>query len=219
MNLNSILGLIGRLAGLFSSPSSGLCPSSSTTSLAQLANRFEDELADRTFVYTFRSPGGQKYTANLEFERSGFCHLFSIGSIAKGCVRDEDEYAGMRGWKNIRNGTITFEKLQVMNPEGFAYYSKEYDLADALFQTIRHPQAVLFDASKVPGSKLKSDILLYGVYGGRTVHLGICADRDGSWFARSYFVRDNAQDRQYPTKYIAPMVPLEVTVRVSSKKA
>ena len=119
---------------------------------------------------------------------------------------------------NIQNGKITMKMLRQINPDQVQYYANEYAMIEQLIETVNDPSAVLFDPKKVPGSKLKSDILLYRVFGNRTIHVGICQDQDGSWFARSFFVRENDQD-QYPSRYLHKMTPLKVKVKVSSKNA
>ncbi len=213
----SLIQTLFRLFGLFASSQSQTSRKRSSFqtegTLLDLADRYESQLADRTFSYTFTPQKGKSFRADVEFERSGFCHLFSIGSIVKATREDPDEYAGMKGWRNIQNGVITFDKLQKLDPEEFEYYAREYVHFDELVQTVHNPQAVVFDARKVPGSKLKSDVLLYGIHGDKTIHIGLCEGNDG-WFVRSFFVRDIDQDRQYPTKYIYGMDPLEVSVKV-----
>lgn len=211
--IQSIFGLLKSLSRLSSTPSSPKSRYKAKGTLLDLADRYEEELADRTFSYTFKPKRGRAFRADVEFERSGFCHLFSIGSIVKSTREDPDEYAGMRGWRNIQKEAITFEKLQRLDPDEFEYYAKEYEHFDELIETVFHPQAVLFDPSKVPGSKLKSDVLLYGVHGSKTVHIGLSEGNDG-WFVRSFFVRDVKQDREYLTKYIHGMDPLEVSLKV-----
>lgn len=196
-----------------------IIPGLGNPTLQNLAERYDNELASKKFTYTFQEKGHKPFTAVVDFDRSGFCHLMSIGSIVKTVTPDVDEFCGMKGWRNIQEGKITFKLLEQLNPTEYAYYRNEWQMIDQLIETINNPQAVRFDASKVPQSKLKSDIILYGIYGNRTVHVGICQDDDGTWFARSYFVRENAADRQYPTKYIANMPPLKARVKVSSKKA
>lgn len=187
--------------------------------LLDLANTYERELTGKVFHYTFTA-GRKNLEADLVFDPSNFCHLMSIASIASNVTDKLDDYSGMKGWRNIHNGKITMRLLKSINPVEYAYYQKEYEMFDQLIDTIYHPQAVIFDAKKLPSSKLKSDILLYGVYGNKTIHLGISQDRnDGTWFARSYFVRENDKDHAYPSKYIAGMTPLKVKVKPSSKKA
>ena len=207
-----------RLAKLLWSVARALLPGMATPSLATLADRYEQELTDRTFRYTFQQKGKTPFKADLIFDRSAFCHLFSIGSIVKDYTPDLDEFSGMKGWRNIQNGKITMKMLRQINPDQVQYYANEYAMIEQLIETVNDPSAVLFDPKKVPGSKLKSDILLYRVFGNRTIHVGICQDQDGSWFARSFFVRDNDQD-QYPSRYLHKMTPLKVKVKVSSKNA
>lgn len=206
-------------SGLLWSVFRKILPGMGNPTLQNLASRYEDELASKKFTYTFQEKGHKPFTAVVDFDRSAFCHLMSIGSIVKDVTPDVDEFCGMKGWDNIQDGRITFKMLRQLNVSQFEYYFNEWQMIDQMIETINNPSAVLFDPAKVPGSRLKSDILLYGIYGNRTVHVGISKDDDGTWFARSYFVRENASDRAYPTKYIASMKPLKVRVKASSKKA
>lgn len=182
-------------------------------SLLSLADRFEKELADRTFVYTFKETGKPDVRAEVEFERSGFCHLFSVGSMVSDFTDDLSAFSGMKGWRNIKSEWITFEKLQQINPEQFDYYLQEWQMMDEMIQTALDPQAVRFIKSKLPNSRLQADILLYRVFGSKTVHIALSKGKDG-WFARSYFVRENGRDKEYPTKYVCGMPQLRVKTAV-----
>lgn len=212
MKFQVLAAFLWKVARLF-------LPGIATPSLQALADRYEEELTDRTFVYTFKPKGKKAFTAPVVFDRAAFCHLFSIGSLAKGSTPDLGEFSGMKGWRNIQSGKISFSMLKRMNPTDFAYYQPEYELIEQMIETVHNPDAVVYDGRKVPGSKLEADILLYRIVGNRTIHIAICPDRDGTWFARSYFVRDNNRDREYPSRYIAGMDPLTVKVKVSSKNA
>lgn len=196
-----------------------MLPRRNVPSIQNLARRFEEELADRTFIYSFNEVdangkrNGKSFSAPVEFERSGFCHLFSIGSIVKNQLSDLSEFSGIRGWNNIQNGKITFAKLAKSCPEEFQYYKHEYEMIEQMIETAKNPQAVLFDPSKAGSTKLQAKVILYRIYGDETVHIGLDEGKDG-WFVRSYFIRSNDRDRAYPTKYIAKMTPLDVKVRV-----
>ena len=187
--------------------------------LVDLANLYERELTQKVFHYTFSQKARRSFRADLVFEKANFCHLMSIASLVDHDTKDLDEYSGIKGWRNIQEGKITMRLLKAINPNDFAYYQKEYEMFVQLVEMLHHPQAVLFDPKKVKNTKLKSKIILYGVYGQHTIHLGIDQDRDSDWFARSYFVRENDKNDQYPSKYVANMTPLAVKVKVSSKKA
>lgn len=203
--------LLNTLLGLFK-----IFLPSSHPDLKQIADQYQQQLCQKPFIYRFETGKSNRITAEVSFTENGFCHLFSIGSIVKGCVADEEEYAGRKGWNNIQKGNITFESLKRMNPEQFEYYHPEHLMLDELVETAQNPQAVLFDKSKLPNSQLQADILLYKIFGDQTVHIAL-SQKEGEWFVRSYFVRHNAKDKQYPTKYIAGMTPLKV--KVLSKNA
>lgn len=183
----------------------------SLPSLKELALQYENELADRTFEYTFCEKGKKPFTARVEFERSGFCHLFSIASASGDS--SNGELAGMKGWRKIQSGAVSFELLYKACPEQFAYYAPEWGMLDALIDTAKHPNAVRFVKEKISNSRLEADVLLYRIVGDQTVHLALSQGKDG-WFVRSYFVRDNARDREYPTRYIAGMPELDVKCSV-----
>lgn len=190
-----------------------MLPRKNVPMLSGLAKRYEDELCDRTFVYTFQESNKEPFKVHVEFERSGFCHLFSIGSLVKNMTKDTSEFSGMKGWKNIKNGTLTFAKLSRVNPDEFNYYEPEYRMIEEMIETARKPNAVRFIKSKLPDSRLQADILLWRTFEDKTVHIALSKGKDG-WFARSYFVRDNARDKQYPTKYIYGMPVLKARTSV-----
>ena len=183
------------------------------TTLLDLANRYEQELIPYEYVYTFKQKGKRAAEAVLSFEKGNFCHLFSIGSMVKGLTPDVDQFAGTKGWNNIKNGRITYPMLKQINPSQFEYYHKEQTMLDEFIDTLEHPKAVVYDKSRVKNSNLDADVLLYGIYGQDVVHLALSQDKYGSWFCRSYFVRDINKDKLYPTKYIANQAELDVKVK------
>lgn len=192
---------------------------SRTLSLQQLCGRYENELMNRQFHYTLQDQKGRKEKAVLVFDAGNFCHLFSIPSIADKKAPDPSAFSGMQGWRNIQSGKITLSSLQKMDPEDFNFYHQEFFMFDELLDTVRNPRAVRYDPARVPGSRLKADLLLYGQYQGKVVHLALSRDRDGTYFPRSFFIRQEKQDKAYPTKYIEPMEPLKVLRQMSIKKA
>lgn len=185
-------------------------------SLQQLAARYEKELMDRTFLYTFEADG-QTFQAPVEFEAGNFCHLFSIGSMVGRTDENQEEYAGMKGWNNVRSGKISYDRLKKLDPEEFEYYAREHGMFDQMKETVNHPQAVRYIAKNVPGSKLQADILLYRIFGSQTVHIALSRNNRNEWFPRSYFVRDVSKEKAYPTKYICSMPELGVSVKVKRR--
>lgn len=191
---------------------------SKQASLQDLANRYLEELCSKKFVYTFQEKGKKPFTVPISFDPNAFCHLFSIGSIVKDSTPDIDQFSGKKGWQNIQDGLITFKLLKQINPSGLSYYANEYDMFDQMVETLNDPQAVRYDPTKVPHSKLAADIILFKTFGNRTIHICLSKEPNSShWFARSYFVRKNDEDKLYPSQYIANMTPL--LVKVSSKNA
>lgn len=187
-------------------------------SLRDLANRYEQELCSKTLVYTFQAKGKKPFTVPISFEPSAFCHLFSIGSIVKEYTPDIEQFSGIKGWKNIQEERITFAMLKQINPSGLSYYANEYEMFNQLLETLANPQAIQYDPTKVPQSKLAADIILFKTFGNRTIHVCLSKEKNSSrWFVRSYFVRKNDEDKLYPSQYIANMTPL--LVKVSSKIA
>jgi hypothetical protein len=135
-------------------------------------------------------------------------------------AKDEDssnsDYAGIRGWKNCIGGEITYEDLQKIDPENFDYYYPEHEHFDWFIQTVKSPKAVIFDASRAGQTSLKADIILYRTFTDtkdgekKTVHICLSKDDDGSFFVRSYFLRNNNRDKADPSKYIEGMQQLNV---------
>ncbi|MDE5757673.1 MAG: hypothetical protein K2H85_03565, partial [Allobaculum sp.] len=143
---------------------------SQQTSLQDLANRYLEELCSKKFVYTFQEKGKKPFTVPISFDPNAFCHLFSIGSIVKDSTPDIDQFSGKKGWQNIQDGTITFKLLKQINPSGLSYYANEYDMFDQMVETLKEPQAVKYDPTKVSHSKLAADIILFKTFGNRTIH-------------------------------------------------
>lgn len=188
-------------------------------SLQDLARRYEKELMNRQFCFPVQYENGKKETVVLEFEAGNFCHLFSVASIADRSSRDLEPYCGTQGWNNIRSGKITLESLQKLDPEDFDFYHQEFYMFDELLQTLQHPKIVEYDPRKVKGSKLKADLLVYGLFDGPVIHLALSRGQDGIWFPRSFFIREESREKAWPTKYIEPMRPVKLTGKMSIKKA
>lgn len=185
-------------------------------SLRSMALHYQSELSEHPLTYTFEDSKGRKVKAEVDFDENGFCHLFSIGSIAKAAGLDPADFSGREGWNRIMDGRITFDSLKKLDPDQFAYYHPEHLMLDEMIEVIRHPKAVIFDASTCGNTRLEASVMLYGVFDDKTVHVAL-DHNDGRWFVRSYFVRDNDRDRKYPTRYIYGMAPLKV--KVSSRNA
>lgn len=187
-------------------------------SLQTLQQRYEKELMPYEFCYTLKEKGKKTQKAVLDFEKGNFCHLFSIASIVENATPDTEQFSGMKGWNNIKNGKITFRMLSKIDPQQFAYYHPEHKMFSEFVETLKDPQAVRYVPSQVKGSKLKADIILYRVWKQKTIHIALSKDEDGSYFPRSYFVRDVNKDRLYPTKYIANMPVLDVSTEIRKAK-
>lgn len=185
--------------------------------LMKVQEIYKSELLPNRYTYTISQGSKKPVSVKLEFTEGNFCHLFSIGSIVKNVTPDLEQFSGMKGWKNIEEGRITFKTLRQMDPQQFAYYQQEYGMVSQLAEMVKNPKIVRFDKSKVPGSRLECEYILYGIFGARVVHLGISRDEDGTYFPRSFFIREVSQDKSYPTKYIANMPECKVKTRVSKK--
>lgn len=178
--------------------------------LKTLQQRYASELMPYTFTYTFSEGDRKKQKAVLEFDKGNFCHLFSIGSIVKNQTPDLEPFSGMKGWNNIEDGKITFRMLRRIDPQQFDYYHPEHMMFSELVETIKNPQAVRFEKKRVKNSSLEADIILYRIWKQKVIHVALSEDDDGTWFPRSYFVRDLEKDRTYPSKYICNMPVLKV---------
>ncbi|WP_304683833.1 PBECR4 domain-containing protein [Ileibacterium valens] len=186
-------------------------------SLKKLQNRYQEELMPYQFCYSISEHGKKKEEVILEFDKGNFCHLFSIGSIVKNSTADLEPFSGMDGWRNIENGTITFRMLRNIDPQQFDYYHPEHLLFSEFVETIKDPQAIRYDKRKVKNSSLEADILLYRVVKQKVIHIALSKDKDGTYFPRSYFVRDVNKDREYPTKYINGMPALKVKTKIRNR--
>lgn len=212
--MSSTVAFLAKIIEIFKAAAS---PSKLPT-LLKIADDYEKELAGTRFVYSLNEKGRKPVKVKLEFDETNFCHLFSISSIVKNVTPDTEQFAGINGWNNIKNGRITFGSLRKMDPKEFSYYQPEYSMYKEMIETIKNPEIVAYDPDKVPGSKLKSDFLLYKVFGAKVVHIGISKGEDGMYFPRSFFIRDVNKDKAYPTKYIAPMKHYRVKTETEKRK-
>lgn len=185
--------------------------------LKKLQERYENELMPYQFCYTLSEKGRKNEQVLLDFDKGNFCHLFSIGSIVKNATPDLKPFSGMEGWRNIESGKITFRMLRSIDPQEFDYYHPEHMMFSELVETLKDPQAVRYIKKQVKNSSLEADILLYRIWKQKVIHIALSKDDDGTFFPRSYFVRDLHKDREFPTKYIAGMPDLKVKTKIRKK--
>lgn len=113
-----------------------------------LLNKYEELLCNKLFLLKLKN--GSNFT--IQFEPANFAHLLGL----QYCVdeRNIKEYSGIRAVENIKEGIITFEKLEQSN---FKQYSKfvvrkteAFNHFCSLFPDSIHSfDAVIFDSKRV----------------------------------------------------------------------
>ena len=101
---------------------------------------------------TFRINLSNGVSFHITFEINRFAHLLGIQYCAE--LTHEKDYIGFRAIDNIRNETITFEKLEVTNAKMFRKFVikkvEAFETFCSLFPNSKHLfEAVIFNARRV----------------------------------------------------------------------
>lgn len=146
------------------------------------------------FIYTYRIRylSGAEKTICIRFDKSNFCHLLGIESIAKGFVKfkERKKYRGLEGWNNIKNGTIDIKHLKALNKKKFNSVKAKYVYFHYIPDLMEQPLAVNYDRSKViPPTNIDCEILFYNQRENAIVHLGLDkSEHEGYYVPRTFFI-------------------------------
>lgn len=137
---------------------------------------------------------------SLRFPAKNFAHLLGTETIAQsGGVKNEDlkNYKGQSAYDSILANTLTFESLKSLNKsifksvkDKFLYFYQMPHLVEAANEIINF--------TKVPGSYIECELLIYNAMHGVYVHLGLEKESSGQF----YIPRTFLIERNLGTKYL-----------------
>ncbi|MDD3205543.1 MAG: PBECR4 domain-containing protein [Lachnospiraceae bacterium] len=139
-------------------------PRINDVSLETLRQYYEYYLNPFIYHYNVTYADGTTKDLELRFDHDNFCHLLGIESIVKKSVASSDlkDYKGLRGWENIRNGSIDIAALKKINKKQFMNVKAKYVYFYLIPNLITTPLAVNYDKSKVtPPTMIESELLFY----------------------------------------------------------
>ena len=129
------------------------------------------------FIYTYTITKGDKSEEiEVRFNRSNFCHLIGIESIAKRTVKHNQlhNYRGLNGWNNIKNGSMDIKHLKQLNRRQFQNIKAKYVYFYLIPTLLEKPLAVNYDKNKVmPPTNIDCELLFYSIYDNAVIHLGL----------------------------------------------
>lgn len=134
---------------------------------------------------------------NLRFPQNRFPHLLGTETVAKKGRVDRINFKGQRAYDRIKSGELTFETLKNIHKPTFK------SLKDKLIYFYQIPHLVMsteviFKFTKVSGSNIECELLIYTEMHGVIAHLGLEKENSGSFYiARTFII-----ERNLGTKYI-----------------
>ena len=192
-------------------------PRINDVSLETLRQYYEYYLNPFIYHYNVTYADGTTKDLELRFDHDNFCHLLGIESIVKKSVASSDlkDYKGLRGWENIRNGSIDIAALKKINKKQFMNVKAKYVYFYLIPNLITTPLAVNYDKSKVtPPTMIESELLFYSQVENDTaiIHLGLEQKTGASYrIPRTFFVEKVTSD--IADIYVKNQEKIEVSVQ------
>lgn len=134
---------------------------------------------------------------NLRFPQASLPHLLGTETVAKNGRVNRFKFKGQRAYDRIKNGELTFETLKSIHKSTFK------SLKDKLIYFYQIPHLVMsteviFKFTKVSGSNIECELLIYTKMHGVIAHLGLEKEDSGIFYiARTFLI-----ERNLGTKYI-----------------
>lgn len=131
---------------------------------------------------------------NLRFPQDRIPHLFGVETVAKkGGIpqRDLGNFRGQTAYNRIEIGDLTFDILKSIHKPTFK------SIKDKLIYFYQLPHLVMsskivFNFTKVEGSNIECELLMYNEMHGVYAHLGLEKETSGVFYiARTFFIERN----------------------------
>ncbi|MDD3239582.1 MAG: PBECR4 domain-containing protein [Lachnospira sp.] len=192
-------------------------PRINDVSLESLRQYYEYYL--NPFIYRYNVTYADWNTKDLElrFDYENFCHLLGIESIVKKSVSSSNlrDYKGLRGWENIKNGSLDIATLKKINKKQFMNVKAKYVYFYLIPNLLTNPLAVNYDKSKViPYTSIESELIFYSQVENDTaiIHLGVECKTGASYrIPRTFFVEKVSSD--LADIYVKNQEKIEVSIQ------
>ena len=175
-------------------------PRINDVSLESLRQYYEYYLNLFIYRYNVTYADGNTKDLELRFDYENFCHLLGIESIVKKSVSSSNlrDYKGLRGWENIKNGSLDIATLKKINKKQFMNVKAKYVYFYLIPNLLTNPLAVNYDKSKViPYTSIESELIFYSQVENDTaiIHLGVECKTGASYrIPRTFFVEKVSSD-------------------------
>lgn len=166
-------------------------PKVSDISLLLLLQLYKNTLCDRVFQYVLRE-GDKCFTVELVFREENLCHILGIQHIR---ARRSKVYRGIEGYEAIERGELTFNKLKLINRNGFNSIKQRIKYFVLLRKLLDSPSVIRFNGSLISDCSVVCDIMLYDDASSYRIHLGIENKSDNEYFPKTFIVENDNGDR------------------------
>ena len=192
-------------------------PRINDVSLESLCQYYEYYLNPFIYRYNVTYADGNTKDLELRFDYENFCHLLGIESIVKKSVSSSNlrDYKGLRGWENIKNGSLDIATLKKINKKQFMNVKAKYVYFYLIPNLLTNPLAVNYDKSKViPYTSIESELIFYSHVENDTaiIHLGVECKTGASYrIPRTFFVEKVSSD--LADIYVKNQEKIEVSIQ------
>lgn len=192
-------------------------PRINDVSLESLRQYYEYYLNLFIYRYNVTYADGNTKDLELRFDYENFCHLLGIESIVKKSVSSSNlrDYKGLRGWENIKNGSLDIATLKKINKKQFMNVKAKYVYFYLIPNLLTNPLAVNYDKSKViPYTSIESELIFYSHVENDTaiIHLGVECKTGASYrIPRTFFVEKVSSD--LADIYVKNQEKIEVSIQ------
>lgn len=192
-------------------------PRINDVSLESLRQYYEYYLNPFIYRYNVTYADGNTKDLELRFDYENFCHLLGIESIVKKSVSSSNlrDYKGLRGWENIKNGSLDIATLKKINKKQFMNVKAKYVYFYLIPNLLTNPLAVNYDKSKViPYTSIESELIFYSQVENDTaiIHLGVECKTGASYrIPRTFFVEKVSSD--LADIYVKNQEKIEVSIQ------
>ena len=192
-------------------------PRINDVSLESLRQYYEYYLNPFIYRYNVTYADGNTKDLELRFDYENFCHLLGIESIVKKSVSSSNlrDYKGLRGWENIKNGSLDIATLKKINKKQFMNVKAKCVYFYLIPNLLTNPLAVNYDKSKViPYTSIESELIFYSQVENDTaiIHLGVECKTGASYrIPRTFFVEKVSSD--LADIYVKNQEKIEVSIQ------
>lgn len=139
-------------------------PAEDEITLQTIALFYEEHLCNRIFYYKIRD---KRRDIKLHFRTFDLPHLLGVHKVKTGSA-----FRGRKGFPELKLGKLTLEMLKQANVGGYESVIQRILHFPFLHQLMHNPSFLIFNP-QIAGSMIDAEFMLYNVFSGRYIHLGI----------------------------------------------